>query len=60
MDRTKLYNIVGKTFELIELCAEIGEDYSLILRTHNEMIEEHQLNYPKVKWISNTEFELYD
>lgn len=42
---------------LIDKMAQEGEDYSLIMRNYNELIEEFNLPLTKIKWISNTEFE---
>lgn len=33
------------------------EDYSLIMREYNDLIEEYELPLFKIKWISPTEFE---
>lgn len=33
------------------------EDYSLIMREYNDLIEEYELPLFKIKWISSTEFE---
>lgn len=42
---------------LIDKMAQEGEDYSLIMRNYNELIEEFDLPLTKIKWISNMEFE---
>lgn len=42
---------------LIDKMAQEGEDYSLIMRNYNELIEEFNLPLTKIKWISNMEFE---
>ena len=43
--------------KLINKMAQQEEDYSLIMRNYNELIEEFNLPLTKIKWISNTEFE---
>lgn len=43
--------------KLIYTMAEQGEDFSLVLRNYNDLIEEYNLPMSKVRWISNTEFE---
>lgn len=37
--------------------AKQEEDYSLIMREYNDLIEEYELPLFKIKWISSTEFE---
>ena len=43
--------------KIIVTMAEQGEDYSLIQRNYNELIEEYNLPLKSISWISNTEFE---
>ena len=53
-------NIIKMTMTLLKVIiemAEIGEDYSLIMRQYNDLIEEYDLPLFKIKWISPTEFE---
>ena len=53
-------NIIKMTMTLLKVIiemAEIGEDYSLIMRQYNDLIEEYDLPLFKIKWISSTEFD---
>lgn len=43
--------------KIICTMTEQGEDYSLIQRTYNDLIEEYSLPLRKIKWVSNFEFE---
>ena len=52
--------LTTKLLEIIIEMAEQGEDYSLIQRNYNELVEEYNLPLQKVRWISNTEFEFID
>lgn len=45
--------------KIVYTMAEQGEDYSLILRTYNELIEDYKLPISKIGWVSNTEFEFF-
>ena len=45
--------------KLIYTMAEQGEDYSLILRNYNELIEDYKLPMSKIGWVSNTKFEFF-
>lgn len=45
--------------KLIYTMAEQGEDYFLILRNYNELIEAYKLPMSKIGWVSNTEFEFF-
>ena len=46
--------------KIIVTMAEQGEDYSLIQRNYNELIEQYNLPLQKIRWINNTEFEFID
>ena len=50
-------NLAIDLIKVINIMANQGEDYSLIQRTYNDLIEEHRLPLMKIIWISNTEFE---
>lgn len=50
-------NLAMDLIKIINTMAEQGEDYSLVQRTYNELIEEYNLPLVKIRWISNTEFE---
>jgi fucose 4-O-acetylase-like acetyltransferase len=54
MDKIKRYQLAINTYELIKQYAEVGEDYSLLQRTYNELVEDYKLDLPKVKWIDIT------
>lgn len=56
MDK-KRERIVQRIYLLICDMAEIGEDYSLLQRQYNEMIEGYELPFKKIRWISPNEFE---
>lgn len=43
--------------KIIIQMANQEEDYSLIMREYNDLIEEYKLSLFKIKWISSTEFE---
>lgn len=43
--------------KIIIQMANQEEDYSLIMREYNDLIEEYELPLLKMKWISPTEFE---
>lgn len=45
--------------KLIYKMAEQGEDYSLLLRNYNELIEDYKLPMSRIGWVSNTEFEFF-
>ena len=45
--------------KIIYTMADQGEDYSLILRNYNDLIEEYNLPMSKIRWVSNTEFEFF-
>lgn len=45
--------------KIIFTMAEQGEDYSLILRNYNDLIEDYKLPLSKIGWISETEFEFF-
>ena len=53
----KRLNLTMTLLKVIIEMAEIGEDYSLIMRQYNDLIEEYDLPLFKIKWISPTEFE---
>lgn len=50
-------NLAMDLIKVINTMANQGEDYSLIQRTYNDLIEEYRLPLMKIIWISNTEFE---
>lgn len=56
-DKKKLERIAQRIYLLICDMAEIGEDYSLLQREYNELIEGYELPFKKIRWISNEEFE---
>lgn len=58
--RFKYYQIAIKTFELIEQYAELGEDYSLLQRSYNEMVDSYELDLQKIRYINNYEFEIIE
>lgn len=45
---------------LINKMAQQGEDYSLIMRNYNELINEFDLPLTEIGWISNAAFEFMD
>ena len=53
----KRLNLTMTLLKVIIEMAEIGQDYSLIMREYNDLIEEYELPLLKMKWISHTEFE---
>lgn len=61
MDRSKQVEKIAKRIYLI-ICdmADIGEDYSLLLRQYNEMIEQYNLPCKKIRWITVEKFEEYE
>ena len=50
-------NLAIDLIKVISTMANQGEDYSLIQRTYNDLIEEYSLPLMKIIWISNTKFE---
>jgi len=50
-------DIVLSLLKIIIQMANQEEDYSLIMREYNDLIEEYELPLLKMKWISTTEFE---
>lgn len=56
-DKKKLERIAQRIYLLICDMAEIGEDYTLLQREYNELIEACDLPLKRIRWISNTEFE---
>lgn len=46
--------------KIIVIMAEQGEDYSLIQRNYNDLIESYNLPLLKIRWVSNIEFEFID
>lgn len=46
--------------KIIVTMAEQGEDYSLIQRNYNNLIESYNLPLLKIRWVSNIEFEFID
>ena len=59
MNKMKYYKLAIDTYELIKQYAKIGEDYSLLQRNYNEMIELYELDLYKMQWISPSNFEMY-
>lgn len=55
--REKITRIVQRMYLLICDMAEISEDYSLLQRNYNELIEEYDLPFKKIHWISVDKFE---
>ena len=53
----KRLNLTMTLLKVIIEMAEIGQDYSLIMREYNDLIEEYELPLLKMKWIGPTEFE---
>lgn len=49
--------LAADLMKIICTMAEQGEDYSLIQREYNELIEEYGLPLFPIRWISCTEFE---
>lgn len=43
--------------KIIATMAEQGEDYSLVQRNYNDLIESYNLPLLKIRWVSNTKFE---
>lgn len=58
-DKKKLERIAQKVYLLICDMAEVGEDYSLLLRQYNEMVEDYNLSLKprRIIWVSPTEFQ---
>lgn len=50
-------NLAIDLIKVINTMANQGEDYSLIQRTYNDLIEEYNLPLMKIIWISHTKFE---
>lgn len=55
----RIEKIAKNIYLIISDMAEIGEDYSLLLRNYNELIEAYHLNLKKIRWVSNRKFEEY-
>lgn len=49
--------LVMDMIKLINKMAQQGEDYSLIMRNYNELIDEFDLPLIEIGWISTTKFE---
>lgn len=59
MDRQqKIERIARRLYLLICDMAEITEDYSLLEREYNELIEEYNLNLRKIKYVDNSKFKV--
>lgn len=55
---TKKLLLASSIFNIIIGMIEQGEDWSLLQRTYNGLIEEHNLPLPQIRWISLKEYEL--
>ena len=53
---SKMFSAMDLLRIIIQM-ANQEEDYSLIMREYNDLIEEYELPLFKIKWISSTEFE---
>ena len=49
----KYHDGSGYDCQIIYTMADQGEDYSLILRNYNELIEEYGLPISKIGWVNN-------
>lgn len=57
MKNTCRIDLAMDLLKIIFKMAEMEEDYSLIMREYNDLIEEYELPLLKMKWISTTEFD---
>lgn len=49
--------LANNLMNIILTMTEQGEDYSLVQRQYNTLVEDYQLPLQKIRWISPTEFE---
>lgn len=57
MKNTSKMFLAMDLLRIIIQMANQEEDYSLIMREYNDLIEEYELPLFKIKWINSTEFE---
>lgn len=57
MNKINKYQLALNTYDLINKYLESGEDYSLLQRCYNELIDNHELDLPKIRFISVDEYE---
>lgn len=60
MEKIKMYQLAIDTYNLIKKYVESGEDYSLIMNTYNSLINEHNLDLPRIIWKDISNFELWE
>ena len=49
--------LATKLMNLILECTEQGEDYSLLMRQYNDLIDEYYLPLPRMVYVSNVRVE---
>lgn len=57
---TKMIRLATKTLDLIFETINAGEDWSLLLRQYNELVDYYNLPLKKILWVSISEYKFYN